>query len=122
MKSKKKLYTGEIRNLTIKSIDPNTSALKKIAYESTVVRNDALFYKNFAGAIISVDYDTKLLSRDEAEYFLECCVETAPSRAMQASCLYQGTDFKFSHEVTNEELKKLIKTKKIERKIKKQGN
>ncbi len=115
----KKIYTGEIRKMTVKQVDPNPSALKKIAFESTTVKKDALFYVNLAGVTISVDYNTKLPNRDEAEYYLTSCVERIPESASYASCLYQGPNFTFSHEMPNEELKKLLKTKQAERKGKK---
>ena len=62
----KKLYTGEIKKLSIKNLDPKPGALMNLAYESMVIKKDALFYINFLGVPISVDFNTKLLTREEA--------------------------------------------------------
>ena len=122
MKKTKKLYTGEIRKLSLKKLEPKPEALLNLAYESTVVNKDALFYKNILGVVISVDYNTKLATRDEAEYYLRNSFKVNPGLAHLDSCLYQESDVKFSHEVTKGELKQLIKTKKAERKLEKKGN
>lgn len=111
----RKLYTGEIKRLSIKKLDPNLDALQNIAYESTVVEKDALFYVNFAGVLISVEYNTKLLNRNEAEYYLRSCVKADPNTAHLAGVVYKDDGVVFSHEITNGEFKKLIKTKKAER-------
>lgn len=112
----KKLYTGDIKKLSIKKLDPKPGALINIAFESTVVKKDALFYVNFAGVVISLDYGTKLLSRDEAEYYLKSGLKVNPALSHLLYSLYQDADVKFSHEVTKEEFKQLLKTKKAERK------
>ncbi len=112
----RKLYTGEVKRLSIKKLDPNVEALRDIAFESTVVQKDALFYVNFAGVLISVDYNTKLLNRCEAEYYLRSCYKANPETAHLAGCVYKDSGATFSHEVTNEEFKQLIKSKKAERK------
>lgn len=112
----RKLYTGEIKKLSIKKLEPRPDALMNIAYESTVVQKDALFYVNFAGVLISLDYGTKLLTRDEAEYYLKSGLKVNPSLAHLVHCVYQDSNVTFSHEVTKEEFKQLVKSKKEERK------
>lgn len=112
----RKLYTSEVKRLSIKKLDPNAEALRDIAFESTVIKKDALFYVNFAGVLISVEHNTKLLNRYEAEYYLRSCYKADPKTAHLASCVYKDSGATFSHEVTNEEFKQLIKSKKAERK------
>lgn len=112
----KKLYTGEIKKLSIKKLDPKPGALMNLAYESTVIKKDALFYLNFLGVPISVDFNTKLLTREEAVYYLQNGFKVNPGLCQCLSCMYQGENLTFSHEVSKEEFKQLMKTKKEERK------
>ena len=112
----KKLYTGEIKKLSIKNLDPKPGALMNLAYESMVIKKDALFYINFLGVPISVDFNTKLLTREEAVYYLQNGLKVNPGLCQSLSCMYQDENLTFSHEVSKEEFKKLMKTKKEERK------
>ena len=111
----KKIYTGEIKKLSIKKLEPKPDALINIAYESTVFKKDALFYVNFMGVVISLDYGTKLLRREEAEYYLKSGLKVNPSLAHLVPCLYQDSEVKFSHEITDEEFKQIKKTARVER-------
>jgi hypothetical protein len=112
----KKIYTGDIKKLSIKKLDPKPGALINLAYESTVLKKDALFYINFLGVPISLDYNTKLLTREEAVYYLKNGFKVNPSLSHCLSCMYQDQNLTFSHEITKEEFKQLIKTKRAERK------
>lgn len=118
----KKLYTGNIKKLSFKNFEVNPSAFRKIAFDSVVVDKDALFFINCMGVPISVDYNTKLLTREEAEDFVEYLVEKHPNDPNLATCIYADEEFSFSHEVTRKELKKLFKDKKAERLAKRKGN
>ena len=112
----KKLYTGSIKKLTVKNINIFPAAIEKIAFESVVVEKDSLFYMNFFGVPISVDYGTKLLTKSEAECYIKDFAKAFPGNLDKASCIYANGPFKFSHEITNDDFKKLIKQKRIERK------
>ena len=117
----KKLYTGEIKKLSIKNLDPKPGALMNLAYESMVIKKDALFYINFLGVPISVDFNTKLLTREEAVYYLQNGLKVNPSLCHCLSCIYQDQQLTFSHEVTKEEFKQLVKSKREERKAEKRA-
>ena len=112
----KKLYTGEVKKMTVKKLNIFPGTAEKIAFNNIVVENNALFYINRLGVPISVDHNTKLLTRYEAEYYLREFATKFPRSAELASCVYAEPPFTFSHEVTDEEFKQLIKTKKEERK------
>ena len=115
----KKLYTGEIKQLTIKNLNLNPNSLKDIAFESVSVNKEALFYLNFLGIPISIEHGTKLLNRDEAEYYLKHGLETMPDKTYDLSCIYSEPPYKISHEVSNEEFKVLMKNAKTNRKLRK---
>ena len=117
----KKIYTGEIKKLSIKKLDPKPGALMNVAYENVVIKKDALFYLNFLGVPISLDHGTKLLTYDEAVYYLQNGLKVNPSLCHCLSCIYQDQQLTFSHEVTKEEFKQLVKSKKEERRAEKRA-
>ena len=113
----KKLYTGEVKKMTVKKLDIFPGTDNKLAFNSVVVKKDALFYINRLGVPISVDHDTKLLTQGEAEYYLREFAKKFPRSAESASCIYAEPPFTLAKEVTNEEFKQLKKEKKEERKV-----
>ena len=112
----KKIYTGNINRLTVKNINIFPAAIDKLAFNSVVVEKNALFYLNRLGVPISIDHGTKLLTRYEAEYYIKNYARVNPYSLGQVSCIYADAPFKFSHEINNDEFKKLMKEKKKERK------
>ena len=113
----KKLYTGEVKKMTVKKLDIFPETDNKLAFNSVVVKKDALFYINRLGVPISIDHDTKLLTRCEAEYYLRDFVKRFPRSADKISCVYAEPPFSFVRELSDEEFRKLKKEKKEERKI-----
>ena len=49
----KKLYTGEVKRMTVKKLDIFPGTMDTLSFESVVVKKDALFYMNFLGGTLS---------------------------------------------------------------------
>ena len=108
----KRIYTGEIRNLYVKSIEVNGKAMEVVT-DSMVVRKDAPFYPNFVGKLISFEFDTYLPTKDEAEAYVRETVQRNPNISLdRATCLYACYGEMSSQSVSNEEFKTYKKTYK----------
>ena len=59
----KKLYTGEVKRMTVKKLDIFPGTMDTLSFESVVVKKDALFYMNFLGVPISIYHGSKLLTK-----------------------------------------------------------
>ena len=117
----KKLYTGEVKRMTVKKLDIFPGTMDTLSFESVVVKKDALFYMNFLGVPISIDHGTKLLTKYESQYYLKECAKRIPQKAEKISCIHADGPYTFSHEISDKEFKQLLKTKRAERKAAKKA-
>ena len=113
-----RIYTGQIKNLYVKSFQINKDGLRVIETESVVVRKDAPFYRNFVDKMISFEYDTYLPTQSEAEAFvLDAAQKSTGANIDGATCLYADYSDMQRVDVSKEEFKTLKKKYRAIRKI-----
>ena len=107
-----KYCTGTIRNMYVKNIGVNEEA-GKIVTDNMIIKKDAPFYINRVGRLISLDYDTFLPTRTEAEAFVVGRAKNFPDHLELATCLYADYGCMETHQISRKEFKELKKTYKL---------
>lgn len=115
MARKVQIYQGAIKKLYV-ATDMIIRGKHSYDIESMTLQKDALFYENFFGRKISVDYDTYLPTEEEAHIFCRNQTVGGLGNIDKATCVYADYDHMKPHsEVSRNELKRLIKTAKQKR-------
>ena len=114
----KNIYKGNLRNLSIKSLEVNNGRVSKIDFQSAVIKEDILFYRGILGAYISFDYNTRLPDYGEArEYVTQWVNGLADPSSERPHCIYTDIDeITFDRTVSKEEFKQMKKTYQQKRK------
>lgn len=109
----KKIFTGPINTLHIKSLSLKDNGLNLIK-EDLVLKKDALYYQNFFGKMVNFEHNTCLLSKEEAEdYFknFDSKVKEHNITVEECSILYfNEEELEFVKSISNEEFKALKKS------------
>ena len=104
----KKFFTADIRKMYIKEIVFNQRTIKLIPQSSILIK-DALFYENFRGKMISVDFDCCLLNSEEAFYSISREFKKNIENHCDVSCVYvDDEDFQFREELGSKLAKQKI--------------
>lgn len=106
------IYKGNLNSLFIKDFQLTENGVN-VALESSVVKRDVLFYKNFIGKMICFEYDTHLPSYYEAEAFVKGSVK---EDGTGSSCLYADYDSIKPFPGETRSVKELKKEFKMQRK------
>lgn len=78
------IYKGNINTLYVKDFQVTDKGVS-ITLDSVVIAKDSLFYRNFAGKMISFEYNTYLPTYTEAEHFVH---SSANPKTGGAPCVY----------------------------------
>lgn len=84
------IYLGDLKTLYVKGLKVTEEGIK-VVLDDAVVEKDSLFYRNFVGKLINFKHNTNLPSYNEAQAYLDECVETYQQLGY-ASCLYADYD------------------------------
>ena len=114
----KQIYKAPLRKLTVKNLEINDGVIKKIDYDSPIIRKDLLFYKNRMGAFISFEHETRLPDIEEAKDYVQNALgQSTGSNNKYPSCPYVNEEeFEYSHEISKESFKAVKKYYKSLRK------
>ena len=104
-------FTGNIKKMYVKGLNEDGT----IETESVVLLKDSPFYSNIVGRLISMEYNTFLPTRSEADYFVECLAKAHPNNLSGATCVYADYDNMKSCEVSKKDFKIKKKTYKEKR-------
>ena len=105
----KRILRGPIYKLYVKNLEINDTVLD-IELASTTLKKDALFYINSFGKIVSLDYNTVLPQKEEAQYYIESHL---PGTKNSADCVYfEDSDLEKYQLLSQSAFKQLKKTYK----------
>lgn len=110
-----KIYIGDIKNLYYVKKNDSDGEITEINTNSVVVVKDALFYYNFLGVPVSLDYDTFLPTYSEAKQYIVDSCRCNPSSVNGKSCLYVSYDNLDSQEISKQQFRKIKKAYKSQR-------
>ncbi len=107
----KSIYKAPLRRLTVKNLEINEGAIKNIEYDNPIIRKDLIFYRNWAGAYISFEHETRLPDYTEATDYIRDTLERRPEvKEPYPTCPYvSDEEFEYSHEISKETFKTLKK-------------
>ena len=112
-----KIYNGKIKNLYVKSVEVNGDKINVLT-DSVVLRENAPFYVNRFGRLVSFEHATFLPTFDEAESFVKGVIMNTPKAFDRATCLYACYGDMKEEEISKDQFKVLKKTYKNIRKEK----
>ncbi len=106
---------GSIKNLYV-STYTRSGNNTTLVLSDAVIKEDAEFYRNITGKLISFDYDTHLASRDEATDLIVQAIENNPNTTL-LSCLFVDYDeVEYAGQISEKAFKQLSKRYKDQRK------
>ena len=111
-KNNVKIYIGDINQMEIKRvrrIDDEYVFTMKI----TTIKEDASFYEDITGKIISFDFNSEIVSKEVARKFLKDCFNRTPEKIDQLKCYYTSYEELKEKETFSEGERKILE-KKIE--------
>lgn len=114
----KAIYKTNLHNLYVKNFSFNDSLVSSIPFESAVIKEDILFYTGLFGAFISLDHNTRLPDRTEAESYIEQSIRFSHNPEKETfGCSYADYDhMEMCGLVTNKELREMKKAAKQKQK------
>ncbi len=111
----KRILRGPIYKLYVKNLEINDTVLD-IELASTTLKKDALFYINSFGKIVSLDYNTVLPQKEEAQYYIESHLPGTKKDKINpnsADCVYfEDSDLEKYQLLSQSAFKQLKKTYK----------
>jgi hypothetical protein len=107
------LYKGNIRNHSVSEITITNNGVQIAKSGSIIIKKDALFYRNFSGKMISLDYDTVLPTFEEAFIYATNQLNNNKEVLQLASCVFvNDKELQYVKTISNKELKELKKSYK----------